>query len=61
MFCAKLFQVDKSKAIPVTGRETLRLPHFPDNRLTDGSEFVSLIRQPLYNIGRFLVLIYVRG
>jgi hypothetical protein len=41
-----------SKAIPVTGRvgpqgcETLRLPHFLDNRLTDGGEVVSLTRWP---------------
>jgi hypothetical protein len=38
------------KAIPVTGRggslgcETSRLPHFPDNQLTDGGEVVSLTR-----------------
>jgi hypothetical protein len=44
--------VIKSKAIPVTGREgpqgceTLRLPHFLDNRLTDGGEVVSLMRRP---------------
>jgi hypothetical protein len=36
--------VKKDKAIPVTGRggpqvyETSRLPHFLDNRLTDGDE-----------------------
>jgi hypothetical protein len=36
------------KAIPVTGRggpygcETSRIPHFLDNRLTDGAEVVSL-------------------
>jgi hypothetical protein len=44
-------QVKKGKAIPVTGRggphgcETSRLPHFLDNRLTDGGE-VSLTRLP---------------
>jgi hypothetical protein len=38
----------KVKAIPVTGRgdpygyETSRLPHFLDNRLTEGGEVVSL-------------------
>jgi hypothetical protein len=38
----------KLKAIPATGRggpwgcETSRLPHFLDNRLTDGGEVVSL-------------------
>jgi hypothetical protein len=44
--------VKKSKAIPVTDRgspqgcETSRLPHFLDNRLTDGGEVVSLTRRP---------------
>jgi hypothetical protein len=43
--------IDKGKAIPVTGRadtedcETSRLPHFLDNRLVDGGEFVSLTRR----------------
>jgi hypothetical protein len=38
----------KGKAIPITGRggpyvcEMSRLPHFLDNRLTDGGEVVSL-------------------
>jgi hypothetical protein len=57
----------KKKDIPVTNRggpygcETSRLPHFLDNRLTDGSEVVSLKRRPrLYPPGRFLVLISVR-
>jgi hypothetical protein len=42
-----LFRNKKDKAILVTGREgpqgyeTLRLPHFPDNRLIDGGEAVS--------------------
>jgi hypothetical protein len=42
----------KGKAILVTGRggpygcETLRLLHFLDNRITDGSEVVSLTRRP---------------
>jgi hypothetical protein len=41
----------KGKAIPVTGREgpqgceTSRLPHFLDNRLTDGGKVVSLTRR----------------
>jgi hypothetical protein len=43
-----------SKAILITGRggpygcETSRLPHFLDNRLTDGGEVVSLTRRPLF-------------
>jgi hypothetical protein len=43
-----------SKAIPVTGREgpqgceTSRVPHFLDNRLTDGGEVVSLMRWPSF-------------
>jgi hypothetical protein len=56
-------------SIPESGRggpwgcETSRLPHFLDNRLTDGGEVVSLTRwrAALYRPGRFLVLISVRG
>jgi hypothetical protein len=46
---------NKGKAIPVTGRggpqgcETSRLPHFLDNRLTDGAEVVSLTRRPPFS------------
>jgi hypothetical protein len=42
----------KGKVIPVTDRggpqgcETSRLPHFLDNRHTDGGEVVSLTRRP---------------
>jgi hypothetical protein len=42
----------KGKAIPVTGRggpygcETSRLPHFLDNRLSDGGDVVSFTRRP---------------
>jgi hypothetical protein len=42
----------KSKAIPVTdsgglkGFELLRITDFLDNRLTDGSEVISLTRRP---------------
>jgi hypothetical protein len=36
----------KGKDIPVKVCETSRLPHFPDNRLTDGGEVVSLTRRP---------------
>jgi hypothetical protein len=38
----------KRKAIPVTGRETSRVPHFIDSRLTDGGEVVSLTRRPFF-------------
>jgi hypothetical protein len=44
----------RGKVPPVTGRggpndcETSRLPHFLDNRLTDGSEVFSLKRQPAF-------------
>jgi hypothetical protein len=43
--------IKKGKAIPVTGREgpycceKSRLPHFLDNRLTDGGKVVSLTRR----------------
>jgi hypothetical protein len=46
------YKVKICKAIPVTGRggplgcNTSRLPHFLDNRLTDGGEVVSLTRRP---------------
>jgi hypothetical protein len=42
----------KGKAIPLTGRggpygcETSRLPHFLENRPTDGGEVVGLTRWP---------------
>jgi hypothetical protein len=42
----------KGKAIPVTGRggpkgcEASRIPHFLDNRVTDGGEVVSLTHRP---------------
>jgi hypothetical protein len=47
-----LFVLIKGKGIPVTDRggplgcETSKLPHFLDNRLTDGDEAVSLTRRP---------------
>jgi hypothetical protein len=36
----------KSKAVPVTGREILRIPHCLDNRLADGGEVVSPMHRP---------------
>jgi hypothetical protein len=64
-----IFAEGKGKAIPTTGRrgpqgwETSSLPHFLDNRLTDGGEIFSLTRRPnaFYPPGRFLVLISIRG
>jgi hypothetical protein len=53
-------------ALPVTGRggpkvcETSRLPHFLNNRSTDGSESVRLMRRPPLPLERFLGLISVR-
>jgi hypothetical protein len=41
--------------------ERSMLPHFLDNRLTDGGEVVSPTRRPSLPPGRFLVLISVRG
>jgi hypothetical protein len=44
----------RGKVIPVTGRagpqacQTLRLPHFRHNSLTDDSEIVSLTRRPSF-------------
>jgi hypothetical protein len=58
----KGIQCKKIKAIPLTGSgdpygcETSRLPHFLDNRLTDGGKVAGLHLPP----GRFLVLISVR-
>jgi hypothetical protein len=64
-------QRKKGKAIPVTGHggqydfETLRFPHFLDNRLTDGGKVVTALRAghilPPPPPGRSLVLISVRG
>jgi hypothetical protein len=61
------YLINKSKAIPVTDRagplvcETSRLPHFLDNRLTDGDEVVSLTHRAPFTTGRSLVLISVRS
>jgi hypothetical protein len=54
-FSTEIFEAPykhKYKVIPVRGRggpyacETSRLPHFLDNRLTDGGEVVRLTRRP---------------
>jgi hypothetical protein len=44
------------------GCETSRIPHFLDNRLTDGGEVVSPTRRQaaLYPPGTFLVLTYIK-
>jgi hypothetical protein len=45
-------KLQKGKAIPVAGLggpqgcEKSRIPHFQDNRLTDGGDIVSLTRRP---------------
>jgi hypothetical protein len=45
-----------------SGYETLRVPHYLDNLLTDGGKIVSLTRRPPFNPpGRFLVLVFLRG
>jgi hypothetical protein len=50
-----MYSVKISKTIPVTGCggpyvcETSRLPHYLDNRLTDGGKAVSLTRRPSFN------------
>jgi hypothetical protein len=41
--------------------ETSRLPHFPDDGLTDDGNAVSLTRWSRFTPGGFLVLISVRG
>jgi hypothetical protein len=41
--------------------DKLRLPHFLDSQLTDGSEVVSLTYQPPFTLRTILVLISVRG
>jgi hypothetical protein len=43
------------------GCETFRVPHYLDNRLTDGGKVVSLTRRPPFTPGIFLVTICVRG
>jgi hypothetical protein len=51
-----LVKKEKGKAILATGREdpwgceTSKLPHFLDNRLTDGGEAVSLTRRPSFTL-----------
>jgi hypothetical protein len=55
---------NKGKSIPVRGSrgpygiEKSRLPHFLENRLTDGGEVISLTP---FTPGRYLVLISARG
>jgi hypothetical protein len=47
--CSDEITINKGIVIPVTGcGDRSRLPHFLDNRLTDGDEVVSLTCQPLF-------------
>jgi hypothetical protein len=52
MFLSHVKKTKQGKAIPLTGCEgpwgceTSKLPHFLDNRFTDGSEVVSPMRWP---------------
>jgi hypothetical protein len=68
IICGSIFiKTDHPIHTAVTGRggpqgcEMSRLPHFPDNRITDGGEVVSLTSQQHFTPGIFLVLISVRG
>jgi hypothetical protein len=49
------------RKVKLSGCETLRLPHYLDNRLSDGGEVASLMRRPPLPPRSILVLIYVRG
>jgi hypothetical protein len=55
------YKMSKVLSVTVLGRpyscETLRLPHFEGNRLTDGGEVVSLKHRPPFAPRRILVLI----
>jgi hypothetical protein len=59
--------ITTAKTISVTGSggplgfEISKLPHFLENRFTDGGEVVSLTTQPPLPPGKFLVFISVRG
>jgi hypothetical protein len=48
MLCLNMSKINLSlwQAVEVHRAETLRLPHFLDNRLTHGGEVVSLTRRP---------------
>jgi hypothetical protein len=57
----------KIKSIPVIGCESLqgcetsRIPHYLDNRFTDGSKVVSLTHRPHFTTRYFLIFTSVRG
>jgi hypothetical protein len=59
--------INVSKSIPVTDRggpqgcETSRLPHYLDNRLTDGGKVASPTRRPPFTLKNIPVHISVKG
>jgi hypothetical protein len=65
--CGHCREGKKGKAILVTGRggpygcETSRLPHFLDNRVTDGGEVISLTPRPPFTHRKIPVPISVTG
>jgi hypothetical protein len=54
--CKQVSERVTGKCVPVTGRgcpqccETSRLPHFPESRLIDGGEVVSLTCRPAFTV-----------
>jgi hypothetical protein len=50
----------KAKPVLITGRGA-GIPHFLDNRLTDGGEVVSLTRRPRFTRQKDFLIISVRG
>jgi hypothetical protein len=59
--------INVNNAIRITERggpygcETQRIPHFLDNRMTEGGEVINPMSWPRFSLRRFLVLIPVIG